>query len=319
MQPDIYPMPIEPPTNIKSHQLFFDQGETFEAPGVSGRMDRTPLAGGGFLYRLEFKASEDCELNYHITFTEPWLGLAFHLQGHSVMLQNDGQETNLNPDNAVLMRVDMASSAFRLTKGVLIRHVGVSMSLQDLESAVGSINDHSLQTFRQPYGEAIIADSMAPTKRMQKLASSLFSSNAQGLFYPLKLEGVARLLLAAALEQYSQASSDKNKLSVIESEVFKKTTEYIQGKLSSPISIERLAEQHDLNNNRLNWIFKQQTGTTVADYIRNERLNAAHTKLLESSLPVKQIALQVGYEHTGNFSRAYKKKFGESPSRTQQK
>jgi len=67
----------------------------------------------------------------------------------------------------------------------------------------------------------------------------------------------------------------------------------------------------------LNWIFKQLSGTTVADFIYNKRQNLAHKLLLESSLSVKQIALQVGYHHVGNFSRAYKKKFGEAPSRTQ--
>ena len=310
-------MPQKKPDNLKSHDMFLDEQHVFEAPGVSGRMNLTPLSGGGFLYRSEFKASEDCELNYLPFFKEPWIGSAFHIQGHSVMKLKNGQEYKLDSEHAALLRVDKDEVAFRLKKDVLIRHVGVSMGMKDLQHIVGNTAPKHLSEFKEPFGQACMIKPIVPSQKMQKLASSLFASNMQGLFYQLKLEGVASLFLAECLEQLCQPSRDKNKLSVIESQVHKQTTEYIHNNLSQPISIERLAEQHDTNSNRLNWIFKQQSGISVADLIRNERLRAAHRLLLESPKTVKEIAAAVGYYHTGNFSRAYKRKFGEAPSRTQ--
>ncbi len=131
-------------------------------------------------------------------------------------------------------------------------------------------------------------------------------------------QGAARLFQAECFEQYCEPTIKQNKLSIIEQQIHKKTAAYIKTNLNQTFLIERLAEQHKINSNRLNWIYKQHTGNSVADFIRNERLIAAHKLLLETTQPIKHVALQVGYQHVGNFSRAYKKKFGEAPSRTQQ-
>ncbi len=302
---------------FKTQDVYFTDGEVFEVPGVRGRMDRLEFSGELTLYRLEFEALEDCVLNFHPSFEKPWIGSAFHLQGHSVMTQADGQEDVLDSEHAVLMRVDTTGTAFRLTQGVLIRHLGVSITIKALNDMLGDLKLDVLDDFAAPFGKAIVIKPVVPSKKMQQLASTLFSFNARGHFRQFKLEGAARLFMAEMLELYCQEPPLGRGLNITEEQIVKSSIQFILKHLDKKISIDRLAEEHKITTHRLNWIFKQR-GMSVAEYIRNERLLHARKLLFEADLPVKTVANMVGYQHVANFTRAYANKFGEPPSRTRQ-
>lgn len=81
-------------------------------------------------------------------------------------------------------------------------------------------------------------------------------------------------------------------------------------------SIGSIAVSINLSLSRLRAIFKEQTGISIACYVKRLRLQRAHILLQQSLLTVKQVMAQVGVEDHSHFSRDYKKQFGESPSRT---
>ncbi len=302
----------------KTHELHFTDGEVFEVPGVHGRMDRLAFDSGIELYRLEFEATEDCQLNLYPTTNEAWIGSAFHLQGHSTLVQSDGKQDKLDSENALLMRVDSIGQ-FHLSKGVLIRHVGVSMTMAGLQKYLGNTVVEKLDEFSVPFGRALVTKKITPSKKMQKIASSLFSVNATGQLRRMKLEGAALLFMAEILEQYCQEVSTKNSISMVEEQLFTTLSNKIKTNLAATVSIEQLADKYATTAYRLNVIFKQLAGLSFSDYIRNERLNTAHNLLITESLAIKTVALKTGYSHVGNFTRAYTRKFGESPSKTLRK
>ncbi|WP_170110505.1 ATP-binding protein [Flavilitoribacter nigricans] len=57
------------------------------------------------------------------------------------------------------------------------------------------------------------------------------------------------------------------------------------------------------------------TGLTVALFINYYRLQKGQELLLQSDLPIKDIAYQTGFNSADYFSKCYKEKFGKSPSR----
>jgi AraC family transcriptional regulator, arabinose operon regulatory protein len=59
--------------------------------------------------------------------------------------------------------------------------------------------------------------------------------------------------------------------------------------------------------------FKEATGSTPIDWLRRERINHARRRLLESGDPIKQIAVQVGYNDPFFFSRDFKRYTGVAP------
>jgi AraC-like DNA-binding protein len=60
--------------------------------------------------------------------------------------------------------------------------------------------------------------------------------------------------------------------------------------------------------------FRKVYGVGISEYIHEERMLAAGRLLRSTSLPLKQIAYELGYNHTSNFCLAFKRRFGVTAS-----
>jgi len=90
----------------------------------------------------------------------------------------------------------------------------------------------------------------------------------------------------------------------------------IHGDPSAHIDIESLAELSGMSRTRFINYFKRIVGQTPKKYITHWRLSLARERLLHGNEHVFNIALDVGYQSEAAFSRAYKNKYGVSPSCT---
>jgi AraC-like DNA-binding protein len=80
-----------------------------------------------------------------------------------------------------------------------------------------------------------------------------------------------------------------------------------------PPTISLLAREIGMNEAKLMRAFKQIYGRTIFDFAQQLRMERAK-KLLESTeLSVTEIALEVGYEYSSNFTTAFKRHFGITP------
>lgn len=64
---------------------------------------------------------------------------------------------------------------------------------------------------------------------------------------------------------------------------------------------------------RMNAIFEKSNGLTITEFIRQERMRRAALMLAQSTLSVAEIATEVGYENSANFSTVFRKYWGQSP------
>lgn len=89
---------------------------------------------------------------------------------------------------------------------------------------------------------------------------------------------------------------------------------YIHQNYSQSIIVKDIAEAMFYNPNYLNNVFKEETGTTVLDYITKYRIERAK-KLLsqEMSMKVKEIAALVGYNNDAYFRSLFKRHVNMSP------
>ncbi|TMU50751.1 helix-turn-helix domain-containing protein [Flagellimonas algicola] len=78
--------------------------------------------------------------------------------------------------------------------------------------------------------------------------------------------------------------------------------------------LKDLAHQMGTNEFKLKYGFKQLYGTTVFKFLIQERLRKAKTLIQFSSLSLKTIAHMVGFKSIPHFSRAFKEKYGNTPS-----
>jgi AraC family transcriptional activator of pyochelin receptor len=87
---------------------------------------------------------------------------------------------------------------------------------------------------------------------------------------------------------------------------------YIDANFLQEMSLIQLSRLSLLNEFKLKKGFKEQYGTTVFGYIRDLKMRYA-AGLLHQSVPVSDIAFELGYEQAHHFSVAFKQYMGVSP------
>lgn len=90
--------------------------------------------------------------------------------------------------------------------------------------------------------------------------------------------------------------------------------EYLLNNLTKPGTTHQIALRFGINDFKLKKSFKHVFATSIYAFLLEERLLNARLTILETDLPLKQIAEQAGYSELAPFSNAFKSKFGVSPS-----
>jgi len=90
---------------------------------------------------------------------------------------------------------------------------------------------------------------------------------------------------------------------------------YLELNALGHISLAQLSRESGLNLFKLKKEFKELFGVTIFEQVRAHRMQHAMSLLTDTKSTVGEVAEVLGYEHTQHFSTAFKKHFGESPSR----
>ncbi|MBP1756263.1 MAG: transcriptional regulator, AraC family [Firmicutes bacterium] len=95
--------------------------------------------------------------------------------------------------------------------------------------------------------------------------------------------------------------------------VVQKIQEYMEKKLSQPITLRELADVAGYSPWHMSRIFKEVTGKTPFDYLRALRLTKAALLLRDSETKILDVALDFVFDSHEGFTRAFSKEFGLSP------
>lgn len=90
---------------------------------------------------------------------------------------------------------------------------------------------------------------------------------------------------------------------------------YIEQHLDDELTIESLAQLAHFSAFHFHRLFSVYVGESLNGYIRRLRLERAAGKLKSSKLDVTTIALDAGYATHSAFSQAFRKRWGETPTR----
>ena len=80
-------------------------------------------------------------------------------------------------------------------------------------------------------------------------------------------------------------------------------------------NVSSLAAQVNLSASRLRHLFKEETGTTPANYLKELRTKRAEELLSTTFLSVKEIVKRVGLGSGSHFVREFKRIRGTSPAK----
>lgn len=88
---------------------------------------------------------------------------------------------------------------------------------------------------------------------------------------------------------------------------------YLEANLHTDICVTQVARACAMSVSVLQRRFKEKTGTTVFEYVRNRRLEKVREALCKDGLSISEAAFMAGYNHTSNFITAFKRRFGITP------
>lgn len=89
---------------------------------------------------------------------------------------------------------------------------------------------------------------------------------------------------------------------------------YINAHYQEQLTLNQLAEQQHLSTPYLSSFFDKYMGVNFSTYYTNLRLDHAMQNLIDSDVPVEQLAVNNGFADARAFVRAFKKKYGIIPS-----
>ncbi|MBB6731468.1 response regulator transcription factor [Cohnella zeiphila] len=124
--------------------------------------------------------------------------------------------------------------------------------------------------------------------------------------------GMLSFSYAAALERATQWRRSRNRIDI------ERIREYIDRAYAEPITLESLAGRHFVSREHLARTFKQETGTTVMDYVIARRIEEALRLLRRSGASIKGAAEAVGYTDLTYFHRIFKKVTGMTPAQARE-
>lgn len=95
--------------------------------------------------------------------------------------------------------------------------------------------------------------------------------------------------------------------------------EIIRKEYDTDLTLEACAARLHYNNFYLSSVFKKETGMTFSEYLSQYRFNMSKKWLIETDMPIKEIAEKLTYNNPQNFIRSFRKLEGMTPGQYRSK
>lgn len=99
----------------------------------------------------------------------------------------------------------------------------------------------------------------------------------------------------------------------IQVEIAKKAEKILTADLKQHIPMKQIAQQFGVSETSLKNYFRGVYGKNVSDYLRDLRMSMAEKLLVETKLPISEIASQIGYTKQGKFAEVFRQQFQMNP------
>lgn len=152
----------------------------------------------------------------------------------------------------------------------------------------------------------------------QMILHQIISTRYEGKYKKVFIESKSMELLLCTLHAIEAMKSPCDNCKFLnqplEKEKILQAREIILQNIHQPPTIPELAKQIGINQCYLKKGFKEMFKSTVYEFVIEQRMQKAKMLLSLNTQSVSQIAEEVGYSNTSNFSNAFKKYTGLYPS-----
>ena len=264
---------------------------------------------------LDFAA--DCAFKY---CGENWIRFNFNLSGTQALVIDGQLSTRVEPKTSHLMvhpeGVLQGDRYFARTQG---RWVSILCRKEHLAETFCFDPEGFPPKLKRflAYGEASPYLNQRPmTAAMYRCVAEFFRQPSSLALRPLYLKGKAYDALYTFLEDLSADAAVKHYpagLTRRDIDRLHEARAILEQQRGSEMTLAQLVRRVGLNRNKLSQGFHAVFGTTLMEFARLQRLEAAYVLLRDTDLSVGQIAERCGYRHLSSFTAAFKLQFDRSP------
>ena len=277
-------------------------------------IERIDIGAGLRVFLTDAEAHQDITVEARDDRTDRWLGSQVTISGGAEIDFLDGQQAKASADHAVLFQAPNRRAAYALKAGTKFHSAGYGLNVE----RTTRLFDGDIPAVLRPLLESDLDESritvMRSDRLMRRLARSLFARRFNGPLRRLAMEGVVIQLLAAQIAAAEQTPCRQPcELSGRERHAIHDAHDRLLADMRRPPSLGELAAATGLSEKRLNVGFRALFGATVFEVLKNERLEHARIAFSSGTLPLKEIAFRVGYNHVSNFVNAFTARYGAPP------
>ena len=214
-----------------------------------------------------------------------------------------------NPDNYLVLSVPIPAECETLVDGKPLLSLFIDMDIRILNKIISGMEIplvNPKETHKGLFLAKTTEDIKDTTKRLLKTLLSKEESDilGEGIVYELLYRVVcgenAKPLYALAMQNTNISRVDK-------------ALKEIHSNYNNPIDVSVLAGLVNMSTSSFHRAFKDVTASSPIQYLKKIRLDRARELLVSKNFRVNEAANEVGYESSTQFSREFKRYFGNSP------
>ena len=158
-----------------------------------------------------------------------------------------------------------------------------------------------------------VFDTPCGTEICQRIYEIIYACRNDQLPHEMRLsEKLYALLIACLLGQTDEADTPS------EDTPIQSAIRFIRKNYHLDLTLEDMAQQASMSKYHFSRLFKKSCGYSPHEFLTLTRLNRAKHLLKTTDLPIKQIALEIGYQSVASFSNTFASRVGVTPSRFRQ-
>ncbi|NIB38148.1 helix-turn-helix transcriptional regulator [Pseudomaricurvus alkylphenolicus] len=191
---------------------------------------------------------------------------------------------------SIVFKKSLIEQALGMGRQELPRHLSSFLSHAD--------KGYQLQSLKLPYRSIELATEMLNSQEESNLRYMQLLSLANTMMF--------EFLRSLSIDDTTQTNKDVKSLARAKS--------LLEQNLSAQYSLQQLAKEVGLCRTKLVTGFKDQYGSTVADYHREVRLKEAYRLVRQTEKTFAIIADETGFSSSNHFATCFKKRFQKTPS-----
>lgn len=186
--------------------------------------------------------------------------------------------------------------------------VSIGFKRELLEKYLSSININP-ESF---YSTLLQTNQIILTKSLEKVAMEILNCKMEAPAADFFLKAKANEWISIVIDTY--LNRKKYKIEIDDDKALEDVARFLDDHFAMNVNQETLEKISRMSGTKLKNLFKEKYGQGITEYTQRKRMNMAETLLLNTKLPIKEIAESVGYTSHSKFSIYYKRYKGKLPS-----